>query len=439
MYEALRPRFYFLAAILFISNSSCHIFVQSKESTSDVAEEYSYEYIEQKEYGYSTTDYSFESLTIAPNAFMANILMSYGVAYDKILELEKAAENIFSMRKIHAGKDIIFIKKDECEGPICFAYNPDPYSYVLFDFENDIKVQRIQKPFEICQKTISGAIFNTLSADLITRGGTLDLVDKMEDALAQVYFGAAQPGDMYKLVYEEIVIDGKPVGAGNILAAQYTYAANPEKSAFGYYYENEKYQGYYDETGNANKRSFLRSPIRERYRISSFYNMNRFHPVLKRRRPHLGTDFAAATGTPIMAVADGVLTQRSFTKGNGNYVKIRHDKVYESQYLHMSRFASGVTLGSRVKQGQTIGYVGQTGLATGPHVCFRFWKNGKQINHMRENFAPLDPMPKSELPQFMELKSILDQYLIDIPYVNYKQELAEKEAALAQEKLLEEV
>lgn len=160
------------------------------------------------------------------------------------------------------------------------------------------------------------------------------------------------------------------------------------------------------------KKVFLKSPVKYS-RISSRFNPRRFHPVLKRVKAHLGTDYAAPYGTPIYAVANGVVTKASRTKGNGNYVKIRHDKVYETQYLHMRRFAKGVTPGIQVKQGQVIGYVGSTGLATGPHVCFRFWKHGRQVNHLGLNLPEPEPMESSELPQFYvirdSLKSILEK------------------------------
>jgi len=145
--------------------------------------------------------------------------------------------------------------------------------------------------------------------------------------------------------------------------------------------------------------------------VSSVFNLRRFHPVDKRVKPHLGTDYAAAQGTPIRAVADGKVVIAGYTSGNGKYVKIRHDKTYQTQYLHMSGFASGIKSGRHVKQGQTIGYVGMTGKATGPHVCFRFWKNGRQIDHRRENFPPLDPMPEVQMPEYLKRFDIMKEYL----------------------------
>ena len=154
------------------------------------------------------------------------------------------------------------------------------------------------------------------------------------------------------------------------------------------------------------KKAFLKSPV-EYARISSRFSLNRFHPILKRNKGHFGTDYAAPKGTPIRAVADGTITKASYTSGNGNFVKIKHDKVYETQYLHMCKFGPGIRPGVHVKQGQTIGYVGSTGLATGPHVCFRFWKNGRQVDPLREKMPPPQAMDPKTLPEYFKVRDQL--------------------------------
>ena len=163
--------------------------------------------------------------------------------------------------------------------------------------------------------------------------------------------------------------------------------------------------------GGSLQKVFLKAPV-EFSRISSRYNPKRFHPVLKKVKGHFGTDYAAPTGTPIVAVGDGVVTKSSYTSGNGKYVKIRHNSTYETQYLHMSKRA--VSKGQRVKQGETIGYVGQTGLATGPHVCFRFWKNGKQIDHLREEFPPSDPIEAALQKAFAHQVTLLEDMKVSL-------------------------
>lgn len=243
---------------------------------------------------------------------------------------------------------------------------------------------------------------------MVDNGLSYELTAKMEDALQwSVSFHHAQKDDEFKLVFDQNYIDGEQVGVGEVYAAYYKNASN---EYYAIWYGKEKYAGYYDLEGRPMKKGFLKAPVKFS-RISSRYNLNRFHPVLKRTRPHLGTDYAAPYGTPIYAVGNGVVVEASYTSGNGNFVKIKHDDRYQTQYLHMQKFASGIHRGVQVKQGQVIGYVGSTGLATGPHVCFRFWKDGKQVNHLNLQFPPPDPLPADELPAFFEVR---DQYLAEL-------------------------
>jgi len=361
-------------------------------------------------YGFDLSQYHLEDYAIKPNAFMADILMSHDVDFQTILSIERAAEEVFSLRKIKSGKKITLIKDDPCGAPIAFVYKPAQIDYFKYEFGDEVCVSADALSFEVCRETAAGTVTSSLWNAMVGQGFDFNLIDKMEDAVSQVNFYTAQVGDQFKLVYDRIYIEGKPVSTGRIHSAAYQSSGIID---YGFYFENDKYAGYYDLEGVPNKRTFLKAPVRFS-RVSSSYNPNRFHPVLKRRKPHLGTDYAAQRGTPIFAVADGVITRRSFTRGNGNYVKIKHDKTYQTQYLHMSKFASGLRVGSAVKQGQTIGFVGSTGLATGPHVCFRFWKNGRQINHTRENFPPLNPMAESDLPVFYQVRDALFSELEEV-------------------------
>jgi len=189
------------------------------------------------------------------------------------------------------------------------------------------------------------------------------------------------------------------------------------KETYVYNFQNEKLgiDGFYDQDGRPMKQAYLKSPV-EYARISSPFNMKRFHPILKYVRPHLGTDYAAPEGTPIHAIAEGVVEAATRSGGNGIYVKIRHDKVYESQYLHMCRHAKGIKEGMRVKQGEIIGYVGQTGLATGPHVCFRFWKNGEQVDFMKQDLPRSTPIEGEPIKVFAQLRDSMKIALDKMPF-----------------------
>ena len=231
-----------------------------------------------------------------------------------------------------------------------------------------------------------GTIENSLYMDFDKAGHPTNLAVAMANVYAwTIDFSRVQKGDTYDVLYRREVVNGRPVGMPVVLSSTFSHWDRPLDA---YRFEDNGIAGYYDLEGGSLQKVFLKAPV-EFSRISSRYNPKRFHPVLKKVKGHFGTDYAAPQGTPIVAVGDGVVTKSSYTSGNGKFVKIRHNGTYETQYLHMSKRA--VKKGQRVKQGEVIGYVGQTGLATGPHVCFRFWKHGKQVDHLREDFPLLIP------------------------------------------------
>jgi len=358
-------------------------------------------------YGFDADNHEFKSIKVEPNQFLSQILTDQGIPYIDIHNLEIASKDIFSVRKIKAGKELTFVHLDTCSSPSCMIYEPDAFRYVRYHLDDEACIEVVEKDVEIKIDMFEGEVETSLWDALIGQGHSPSIIDKMEDAFASsVDFYHVQRCDAFKFIYEKQYVEGKFVGYGDLLAG---YFINDSGKHYSIFFENEKYEGFYDVEGRPTKGAFLRSPLRYS-RISSRFNRRRFHPIKKRVIPHLGTDYAAPTGTPIRSVADGVVSIVSRTKNNGKYVKIKHGKTYQTQYLHMSGFASGIKSGTRVKQGQTIGYVGQTGLATGPHVCFRFWKNGKQTNHLRENFPPAEPMAKSELPLFFSQRD----HLIDV-------------------------
>ena len=374
-------------------------------------------------FGFDLDRNIIESDVIEHNQFLGDILTGHGITYNQIAVLETKAKEIFDVRNIRAGKRYHIIKEDSCEGGCrAFVYEPDPLRYVLYSFGDTVSAAVVDKKFDIAVESASGTITSSLWNAMKDQDINPGVIDLMEDALASsVSFYHAKVGDEFKVIYERKYIDGEPIALGNLLGAYYK---NANGEFYSVYYENEEYEGFYDEAGRPTKKSFLLSPIRAG-RISSRYNLRRLHPIKRRRIPHRGTDYAAPYGTPIRAVADGVITAASYTKNNGKYVKVKHDDTYTTQYLHMQRFDKDARVGMRVLQGQTIGYVGSTGLATGPHVCFRFWKNGAQVDHLRENFPPAEPMPEEELPDFYAQRDIIKTQLDDIPSSRDASRLAE--------------
>ncbi len=363
-------------------------------------------------YGYNLDSFELDRFELKPNEVLGDILAARGVRYSTIDALAREAEKTFSVRHLRSGKPYVLVRRKGSGNVDCFVYEPNAYQYVLFNVYGSPTVEIYRHEIEKCVESSGGTITTSLWLTMANLGHPRDLIVRMEDALAwSVSFHHVQSGDAYKLIYEHDYIDGVPVGVGKLLGASFETGG---RETFAIYFDSENYAGYYDEEGRPMKRAFLKAPVRYS-RISSRYSLRRFHPVQKRYKGHFGTDYAADYGTPIMAVADGKITKASYTNGNGNYVKIRHDGTYETQYLHMSKFASGIKPGAVVKQGEIIGYVGATGLATGPHVCFRFWKNGRQVDHLKENLPPPEPMPEENMPAFELVRDAILPQLEMIP------------------------
>ncbi|NRA50676.1 MAG: peptidoglycan DD-metalloendopeptidase family protein [Phaeodactylibacter sp.] len=355
-------------------------------------------------YGFAIDTLQLQENTIQPGQFLADILLNQELDYPSIEKLVANMEDVFDVRHLRVGKPYTIISKPEAEKPMYMIYEPNDYEYVVFELGEDYSGERKKRVVTTEQGAVSGKLESSLWNAIVGQGLSYELAAKMEGALQwSIDFHHLQKNDEFKLVFDREFIDGKEVGIGAVHAAYYKTGQN-EYHAIYYKSKDGEHEGYYDLEGRPMKRGFLKSPVKYS-RISSYYNLNRFHPVLKRRRPHYGTDYAAPYGTPIYAVGDGVVSRASYTKGNGNFVKIKHDKTYQTQYLHMQKFAQGISVGAHVKQGQVIGYVGSTGLATGPHVCFRFWKDGKQVNHLNMQFPPAKPLPDTELTAFAKQRA----------------------------------
>ncbi len=375
-------------------------------------------------YGFVMDYYHAVEDVIKENEFLADILLRHNVPYEKIHKLAAATKDSLDVRTLRANKSYTLLNVDTTTAPDYFIYEPSPYKFRVYDLNDPSKSKEVKRKVDKVEKMASGIIESSLWNTMINNGLDYDLTTRMEDALAwSVDFHHIQKGDQFKLIYEEDHIEGEVVGIGDLIGA---YFKNNDHEYFAIYFENERHNGFFDLEGRSMKRAFLKSPVKFS-RISSSFG-RRFHPILKKRKMHLGTDYAAPKGTPILAVADGVVSKRAFTRNNGRYVKIKHSGNISTQYLHMSKFNSKVKKGSHVKQGQVIGYVGKTGLATGNHVCFRFWKDGKQINHLKQNLPPPDPMPEAELPRYYavrdSIKNILDSIDFDLSVLS--QEVAQK-------------
>lgn len=356
------------------------------------------------EYGIEADRYDVTEREVRRSETFAGILSEFGIPYDRVLQLVDVSEDVFDVRRIRAGQDIRVYNQGDA--PRYLVFRQDAVRYVVFDLDEEPRAEAGERDVELVERTVEGVITNSLYQSLVDGGASPEVAVRLAEVYAwTIDFYRIQKNDKFQVLYQERQIDGETVGVGKILAARFNHFG-ADYNAFFFEKDDDVMGDYYDEEGNSLRKAFLRAPLKYT-RISSRYTKRRFHPVQKRYKPHLGTDYAAPTGTPIHAVGDGVVTEASFTRGNGNYVKIRHNSTYTTQYLHMSRRAKGMAPGKRVKQGDVIGYVGQTGLATGPHLCYRFWKNGQQVDPYKEQLPAADPIPQELLAEFGQVRDQL--------------------------------
>ena len=336
-------------------------------------------------YGINIDSMYVETKKIKWGQSFSDILYKSGIDNKIIFDAINKSKNIFNLKTLKKGNEYKLLTYLDKKTPSYFIYEPDLFSGVVYSLEDSIFVDKRIKPIHLKERVVYGNIESSLYETIEKNKLPLDLVYLLVDVFAwQVDFYKINKGDKFKAVYLEEIVDNKVIGIKEIKAA---YFYHDNKDYYAFKYDQGKGIDYFDEKGNNLRKTFLRSPLNFS-RISSRYSKKRFHPVLKRYKSHLGTDYAAPRGTPIRSVADGVVTEARRNRGNGIYVKIKHNNKYSTQYLHMSKFAKKIKKGVRVTQGQTIGYVGSTGLASGPHVCFRFWKNGIQVDPYKQNDLP---------------------------------------------------
>ncbi len=364
-------------------------------------------------FGYKLNDYKVISDTIAHGESFGEILDRHHVWYPKILEISKKVKSTFDVRRLRAGKPYtILAKKDSTEKAQVFIYQQDLINYVTIDFQ-DSTITAFKKKVDVKTviKKASGVITSSLSQALDSQKVNAVVANDLADIYAwTIDFYRLQKNDKYKIIYEQKYIeDTIPAGIGKIKAAWFEHSGN---AFYAFRYKSDSITGieeYYNEEAKHLRRAFLKGPLKFN-RISSRYNLKRRIAFYGRVKPHKGTDYAASVGTPIMSTANGRVIESRKKGGNGNYVKIRHNSTYSTQYLHMKR--RKVKVGQYVKQGDVIGWVGMTGNTSGPHVCYRFWKNGVQVDPLRQKLPAAEAMKNSIKPHYLEfiqsLKKDLD-------------------------------
>ncbi len=345
-----------------------------------------------KEYGFILNDFEVVRDTIRSGDSFGEILDTHGVDRSKVYEITEQVRETFNPTKLVVGKPYVILKaKDSVNTPEYFIYENDRIDYTVVNIGENIAAFKSQKPVTIKRKAISGVIVSSLSESMSNQGLSVLLTHELSSIYQwSIDFWKLQKGDQFKMVYNERFInDTIYAGIESIEGAVFVHQGKPYY-AFSYVADPEKGESdFYDEEARPLQSFFLKAPLNFS-RISSRFSGNRYHPVQKRWKAHKGTDYAAPHGTPIWSTANGTVIASGYTGGNGNYVKVKHNETYTTQYLHMSK--RNVRVGQRVRQGDVIGFVGSTGLATGPHVCYRFWVRGKQVDPFRQNLPAAEPI-----------------------------------------------
>jgi murein DD-endopeptidase MepM/ murein hydrolase activator NlpD len=392
----------FLYLLIVLSLFSCGTSVEntggSDESTINIPE---------FAYGINIDSLKVIKGNVKKNEFLADILLRHGVDYQVIDYIARYTRDTFDVRKIRTGnKYSIICTKDSSENALYFAYEISASSFVLYHLTDSLYAKRGAKEINIKIDSTSGLIQSSLWNALVGKNADPNLANKMSEIYAwTIDFFGLQKGDQYKAIYEQYFVEDQYISLGNVKAAKFYHGG---RNLYAFYFEQNGAGDYFDEEGKSLQRTFLKAPLRYS-RISSRFSNSRLHPVLKIRRPHHGVDYAAPSGTPVHTVGDGVIIKKGYQKrGGGNYVKVKHNGTYSTTYMHLKGFAKGIKVGKHVKQGDLLGYVGQTGLATGPHLDFRFYRNGKAVNPLKVESPPSKPIDSTYQAAF---DSVVSRYL----------------------------
>ena len=356
-------------------------------------------------YGIEADDYQLKKDTITLGQTLGKVLGQYGISAQRVDQLDKAAKEIFPLRQIRADRPyILFLRKDSLNlGKLdYFVYEKDVVEYVVFDFTQDsIAITKGEKPVTIKRQKRSSTIESSLWGAIMRDSLPYSLAAEMEEIYQwTVDFFGIQKGDNFTVIYDEKLIDSTHVGIGRIWGAKFNHAG---KEVYAIPFKQGDKIQYWEYDGASLRKQLLKAPLKFS-RISSGFSYSRLHPVHRVYRAHTGVDYAAPKGTPVRAVADGVVTFKGWGGGGGNTLKIKHAGNLVTGYLHLSKFAAGINKGSRVSQGQLIGYVGSTGTSTGPHLDYRIWKNGTPINPLKVPQEPAEPIKKETMAAFEILR-----------------------------------
>ncbi|MBO7230038.1 MAG: M23 family metallopeptidase [Bacteroidaceae bacterium] len=414
-----------ISIIILLIISVIILLISGRDNNTICEEETTQQPIEQEKrmkYGLPIDDYIVTFDTICPNQTLAEVMHEFGFTAKQIYELTQCPDSIFDARRIRPGQVCALLaSKDSTRTPQYLVFEESAKKFVTFDLQNSYKATLNIIPGEWRESEVAGIVQSSLWEAMIENNASPQLAVLMSHIFGwSIDFFGIQNGDNFRLIYAQEFVEEKPLNNYRIHAASFCASSNLVY-AIPFTQDNEEL--FYNIDGNSLEGAFLKAPL-DFYRITSKFSNSRMHPVLKRRRAHHGVDYAAPVGTPVYAIGNGKVIDKGYqANGGGNYIKIRHNSVYVTTYMHLSKFAKGLKVGDMVKQKQVIGYVGSTGISTGPHLDFRVHENGKPINPLTIKSQPKKPVKEENKELFKQVCDSLVMRLDNIPMKGISTEL----------------
>jgi len=356
-------------------------------------------------YGIPSDSFDLVTGHIKPNGFLSEILIKHGITMQELDHVINNSKSVLDVRNIRSGNNyILFCERDSIARARYLVYEHDPSTYYIFSFNDSLNITPFRKKIRSEIKYASGTIETSLWDAMISGKLHPSLAVDLSDIFAwTVDFFGLQKGDNFKVIYEELFIDDKSLGTRRVYGAQFNRSGS---SITAIPFIQDGKESYFDTAGKSLRKAFLKAPL-QFSRISSHFSSARMHPILRIVRPHYGVDYAAPVGTPVHAIGDGKVTSTTNEDGAGRMVRIQHNSVYATAYLHLSRFGERIFPGAFVKQGDIVGYVGTSGLSTGPHLDFRVYQNGYPIDPLKVDAPSVEPISEENKVKFEKTKIVV--------------------------------
>lgn len=347
------------------------------------------------EYGIAVDSFEVRRGVVGSGETLSGILGRVGADRSMISQLSRIDRDSFDVRLIRAGKEYICFYRDSLLE--YFVYLPSRIESVVFHLSDSLHIEKQLKETYLRERYTEAQIESSLWNAMVGSASPTSLAVELSEIYAwSIDFFGLQRGDKVKAIYDERFVDSISLGVNRVYASSFLHGG---KVVEAYYFSRDSVSGYFDSEGKSLRKAFLKAPLNYK-RISSTFTYARKHPIFKTVRPHTGVDYAAPAGTPVVALGDGKVIEKGYKGGGGNTIKIRHNSVYTTAYLHLQGYAKGLAVGKMVSQGEVIGYVGSTGHSTGPHLDFRVWKDGEPVNPLTIESPSAEPIPDDMKPYF---------------------------------------